>query len=308
MQASPTSNKFPTPETNKNTPHDEVMPSFPGGENALREYIKKNMKYPLAVLKAGIQGKVVIRFVVTETGAIEDVVIVRGLFPSCDAEAKRVVKEMPKWIPGKKDGQNVAVYYTIPFVFKIEKDPEDFINSIVYILEGKEISAEDLNNKFEKEISENESMFLSNCVLYDGKSFNKYGKTYDGYKVLEIIPQALVEKREIIEPIEEDNIVTVPDILASFPGGEKALINYLDEKVKYPSYAKRANIKGLVTIQFVVRNTGEITDITVVKGLDPSCNAEAVRVVSQMPKWIPGEVNGEKVSSIYRLPIRFKLK
>jgi len=99
----------------------EVMPRFPGGEAAMMKYISENLKYPESAIKDQTEGRVIIRFVVTETGAVTDVEVMRNVSPDCDAEAARVVKEMPAWTPGKQDGKNVSVYYTLPIQYKLQK-------------------------------------------------------------------------------------------------------------------------------------------------------------------------------------------
>lgn len=99
----------------------EQMPGFPGGEAEMNKFISENLKYPIVAQESGIQGRVTIRFVVTKTGEISDVTVVRGIDPSCDKEAMRVVKAMPKWIPGKQNGLNVPVYFTLPIVFKLKQ-------------------------------------------------------------------------------------------------------------------------------------------------------------------------------------------
>jgi protein TonB len=98
----------------------EQMPQFPGGERELMGFLSKNLKYPTIAAENGIQGRVTLRFVVSKTGEITDVNIIKGLDPSCDKEAVRVVKTMPKWIPGKQNGRNVPVYYTLPVVFRLQ--------------------------------------------------------------------------------------------------------------------------------------------------------------------------------------------
>lgn len=99
----------------------EQMPSFPGGEAAMNKFIADNLKYPVVAQESGISGRVTIRFVVTKNGDISDVTVVRGIDPSCDREALRVVKAMPKWVPGKQNGLNVPVYFTLPIVFKLKQ-------------------------------------------------------------------------------------------------------------------------------------------------------------------------------------------
>ena len=98
----------------------EQMPNFPGGEAALLEYISANLKYPQSALEQGTQGTVMLRFVVTGTGGIGEVQILKGLDPDCDDEAKRVVKSLPKFNPGMQQGRPVSVWYPTPVRFVIE--------------------------------------------------------------------------------------------------------------------------------------------------------------------------------------------
>ncbi len=97
----------------------EQMPTFLGGDKELMSYLSKNIKYPVIAQETGVQGTVLLRFVVGKDGNIKDVTILRSLDPSCDKEAVRVVKSMPQWIPGRQNGVPVAVYYTLPVKFKL---------------------------------------------------------------------------------------------------------------------------------------------------------------------------------------------
>ncbi|NLT04000.1 MAG: TonB family protein [Bacteroidales bacterium] len=99
----------------------EEMPQFLGGEAALIDFIKQNLRYPSVSAQNGIEGRCIIRFVVDKDGNVTNVESIRGLDEACDAEAIRVVKGMPKWKPGRQKGENVPVYYTIPIVFRLQK-------------------------------------------------------------------------------------------------------------------------------------------------------------------------------------------
>ena len=97
----------------------EEMPSYPGGERALLEYVAKNIKYPQIARETGIQGRVFVGFVVEPDGSVSNVKILRGIGGGCDEEAMRVIKSLPKWKPGKQRGKAVRVSYQIPVVFKL---------------------------------------------------------------------------------------------------------------------------------------------------------------------------------------------
>jgi len=98
----------------------QEMPSFPGGESALLQYVSEQIKYPEDALANRIQGTVILRFVVSPTGDIKDVELIRGVDPLLDNEAIKVISGMPRWKPGKQDGRPVPVYFTIPVVFRIK--------------------------------------------------------------------------------------------------------------------------------------------------------------------------------------------
>lgn len=98
----------------------EQMPSFPGGQGALMSWLGSNIKYPVVAEENGVQGRVVCTFVVERDGSITDVKVVRGVDPSLDKEAVRVLKAMPKWIPGKQNGSAVRVKYTVPVTFRLQ--------------------------------------------------------------------------------------------------------------------------------------------------------------------------------------------
>ena len=98
----------------------EQMPSFPGGNEALMKFLSENVKYPVVAQENGVQGRVVVSFVVERDGSITDVKVVRSVDPSLDKEATRVVKSMPNWIPGKQNGAAVRVKYNVPVSFRLQ--------------------------------------------------------------------------------------------------------------------------------------------------------------------------------------------
>lgn len=111
----------PKPEvSNKVFDVVEVMPSFPGGQGALMQFLSSNIKYPVVAQENGVQGRVIVGFVVEPDGSISGVNVMRSVDPSLDREATRVVKSMPKWNPGKQNGSAVRVKYTVPVVFRLQ--------------------------------------------------------------------------------------------------------------------------------------------------------------------------------------------
>ena len=97
----------------------EQMPEYPGGLTALMNYLRVNTRYPAAAQKAGIEGRVIVSFIVEPNGSVSNVEIVRSVDTDLDQEALRVVRQMPKWKPGKHDGSTVRFKYHLPIKFKI---------------------------------------------------------------------------------------------------------------------------------------------------------------------------------------------
>ena len=110
----------------KKTSNDKVfekvedMPEFPGGEQAMMDFVGKNVQYPKEAMEKEISGRVLVGFIVEKDGSVNEVKIVRGIGGGCDEEAVRVVKAMPKWKPGKEKGKPVRVIYMMPIFFKLQ--------------------------------------------------------------------------------------------------------------------------------------------------------------------------------------------
>jgi TonB family protein len=96
----------------------EQMPSFPGGNKALMKFLDDNLRYPAEARAMGIQGRVVVTFVVERDGNIDSIKVIKKVSPELDREALRVIRLMPKWNPGKQNGKTVRTKYTIPVIFK----------------------------------------------------------------------------------------------------------------------------------------------------------------------------------------------
>lgn len=111
-------------------------------------------------------------------------------------------------------------------------------------------------------------------------------------------------------PKEEvtNKVFDVVEVMPSFPGGPSALLSYLSSHTKYPVVAQENGVQGRVTVSFVVERDGSITDVHVVRSVDPSLDREAARVVSSMPNWQPGKQNGSAVRVKFNVPVQFKLQ
>ena len=223
----------------------EKMPEFPGGQKELMKYMARHTHYTESAIKKGINGRVICSFVVKKDGSLSNISILRGIDPSLDAEAMRMLSAMPKWIPGRQNGKAVQVKYTVPIIFHMSK---------------------------EEQTAETK------------------------------------EEEPVIDDTHESPLFTVVEQMPKYPGGEKALLQYLAKKVKYPVYALEHNIQGRVTCSFVVDRDGSLSNISILRGIDPSLDAEALRVIQSMPKWIPGKQRGVAVAVKYAVPVTFRLE
>ncbi|MDR2148318.1 MAG: energy transducer TonB [Tannerella sp.] len=100
----------------------DVLPEFPGGIDSLMKFIGENLNYPIESAQKGIQGRVLVKFVVKDDGTVTNAQIAEGVDPALDKEAIRVIEAMPKWKPGTKDGKPVDVWFSIPINFALKKN------------------------------------------------------------------------------------------------------------------------------------------------------------------------------------------
>ncbi len=117
----------------------------------------------------------------------------------------------------------------------------------------------------------------------------------------------LAEKERIEKEKESDQVFTHAEQMPQFPGGETEMMSFLSQNIKYPEEAQKQGIQGAVILRFIIGKNGEVSDVTVLRSLDPSCDKEAIRVVKSM-KWIPGKQNGNPVNVYYNMPVRFRLQ
>ena len=213
----------------------EKMPEFPGGADSLFHYIEENMRYPHQALDSLESGRVILQFWIEKDGSVEDICICRGVTPALDAEAYRLVANMPRWKPAMQRGEPIRVRYTLPVNFKL----------------------------------------ASNYMKIDGEIIAVFGQGADK--------------------------------LPSFPGGTEALFEYLGQNIRYPQQAIDSMISGKVMVQFWILQNGKIEGIKVVRSVSPELDAEACRVIANMPRWEPATQRGEPVCMSYTLPVNFRL-
>lgn len=278
----------------------EQMPQYPGGDEALLKFIKENLKYPKEAAEGGVEGRVVIRFVVSREGVVTDVTVVRSLNAVCDQEAMRVVKMMPTWTPGKSNGRNVPVYFTLPVVYKLNKGTSE-VKTPHLIVDG--ISQP--YSIYKDTLLLNSANIESVTVLKDSAAISIYGALG---KNGVIIVRTKAAQARLDSAIQSDKPVYGVEEMPQYPGGEQAMLGFISNNLHYPMSDAQKGTQGRVTVRFIVTKTGKVTDATIIRGLSPGCDAEAIRVVNKMPNWKPGSQKGKPVSVYYTLPIVYKLQ
>jgi len=108
--------------------------------------------------------------------------------------------------------------------------------------------------------------------------------------------------------VEEPQVYVIVEEMPEFPGGDAALLQYIQSNIRYPTYAREAGIQGTVFVSFVVDENGNVRDVQVLKGIGGGCDEEAVRVIKSLPKFKPGKQRGKPVRVKMQVPIRFVLK
>jgi len=299
----------------------DKMPQYRGGESMLMSYIGKNLRYPILAQESGIQGKVVVRFVVDRTGKVKFPRVIKKIHPLLDNEALRIIRSLSTFIPAEKGGQKVSVYLTLPLTFKIEDAGKSKINNFNYnfnyidlknlliLLDGDKLPIGfDINwLNFVK--------FIDYRVLtpMNEKEKQQYIEKYglEGINgIVEIKSAKSIQKTNNPDQLKDsmgNHIYHVIEVMPEFPGGSEKLLKFIEKKLKYPETSQANHVHGRVILCFVVNSNGNIEKAEVIRSLDSECDKEALRVINLLPTWIPGRQNGVNVSVWYTIPINFSM-
>jgi len=291
----------------------DKMPQFPGGEKEVVKFLSKAMVYPEEAMKKNEHGKVVVQFVISKTGKVENAKVLRGVSSELDAEALRVVGLLPEWTPGEQSGEKVAVYRIIPILFQnatLEdswqindktvvvindvKMPENFNTNILNL---DKIATVSILKPFPKEAK--------------SKLMSKYGKmaangviliTSNKHEIQFSVPDTTVYPPKAKDPkCKEEAVMPV------YPGGEEKLLGYIADSIQYPFVAKQTKTQGKVYVRFMVDTNGKVSDVTAVRSIDYFLGKEAVRVIKTLPAWTPAAQCGKKMNIMVTMPVTFKL-
>ena len=278
----------------------EQMPRFPGCEdmtdNNLRSkcaqekmitFVGNNLVFPKEAEEKGVEGTVVIRFMVSKDGTIKDAKIVRDIGAGCGLAALKVVKKMndmpEKWIPGKQRGKHVNVYFNLPVKFDIPKNEPSEKATFDKTSEDQESQEEKIKSTNDKSTTE-------------------------------------------VKPNKEEEVALKKvDVMPRFPGCEdiadiderkqcanRKMLEFIYLNLRYPAEARKNGVEGTIVIRYIIKKDGSIAEPTIVKEIGAGCGAEGLRVVNLMnsmpEKWIPGQQEGENVDVYFNLPLKFRLE
>jgi len=185
---------------------------------------------------------------------------------------------------------------------KPEVLPEEVLKSVkvteLQIVEDDKVKKED-EIKTQDELKETETAF--------GQKDNERGT--EDRNVTRTLKEEVVVEKPVEKPKEvKEEVFRSVEQMPQFPGGEAALMKYLQSHINYPPMAAENNVQGRVVVQFVVDKTGKVGEVKVVRSVDKDLDKEAVRVCKSLPKFTPGRQNGQAVSVWYTLPVTFKLQ
>ncbi|HLP06320.1 MAG TPA: energy transducer TonB [Paludibacter sp.] len=283
------------------------MPEFPGGDKALLSYLKRNIKYPAEAQKNNEEGKVTVRFVVGKNGKAEKAEILKGVSPSLDKEALRLVESLPKWIPGEQNGTKVPVYQVVPVQFQNLTDEErwEVSEKTLVIIDSVAMPTGFKTNILNS--AKLESVTVSKPFPKEEKNslIKKYGKqAADGVVLIKTLKDDL---RFLLTDSVKSANCKESIIAPEFEGGKARLFKYIKDSIQYPFVAKRTKTEGKVLVAFAVDTNGQVTAAKVIKPADYFLDKEAMRIISSLPAFTPGSACGEKVSFVGVVPVNFRL-
>lgn len=267
----------------------EQMPTFPGcaesdnprlcSREKILAFVQENLEYPEAARNKGTKGKVIVKFIVNEDGTLANADVMRDIGDGCGDAALALVEKMnalpEKWTPGKQRGRAVKVEYTLPVKFSFEA-----------------------KSKMKPEV--NETSASPTTKETSAPPPPPQPGTPEIFKVVEQMPMF---------PGCEDVEGTYKEIQAC---SDEKMLEYVYKNLKYPAEARERGTEGMVVLQYVVTENGELEDIKIIRDIGDGCGEAARKIVESMndlPKrWVSGKQRGRPVKVLYTFPVKFKLQ
>ena len=334
---------------------------FSTGMEGLMKYFDEHVSQSAAT-EEGVSDKMLVRLVFSQEGELAEVKVLEGVDAATDAEAVRVMRNIPRSVSEKLKGDTISFAFTVPVKFSVAPLKEGMrqSGSVVTIREKssrakrtpKVPRLEDYGVPEFPGGREAEMKFLAENMRYpqeareqgiEGKVVVKFtvsdetGEIQNPRVVRSVHPALDAEALRLVKAMPRWTVAKDPDKgklksveiempiefkldgqplskvydkvneLPQFPGGNHALFQFIKDNQRYPQIAKENGIQGRVILQFVVDETGKVSDPKVLRSVDPSLDAEAIRIVKAMPRWTPGMQDGKAVAVRYTLPVNFSL-
>jgi len=291
----------------------EKMPEFPGGEKALINFLSQTIQYPKKAQKKKEQGKVTVQFIISKTGKVENAKVLKGVSPSLDNEALRVISLLPDWIPGEQNGVKVPVYRIIPIVFQNSSSDDESTweanEKSVIVIDGVKMPSNFNINILSSDKIASVSVLKPFPKKERSKLMDQYGKQAADGVILITSKKSEIQFTYPDSTVNEskDSLCKEAAIVPQYPGGEVSLMKYIADSIQYPFVAQRLKTQGKVFVQFMVDITGKVSNARIIKPIDYYLDREALRVTNSLPDWIPGSQCDKKLNLLITLPVSFKL-
>ena len=256
------------------------------GAYALRQNTSKRNLYAMLALFAGLIA-IVASFLIVN---VASEAIARA---QAEHETEVTLEQIEEEVEEEQDDEEIV--YELEELEQLVAE-ETVMNSEKFTAYEMEDDAPDQVTKTQDEVAQSDVAI--GAIDYDQGSDEAEHVLKVNEKVVDEVPPA----------VEETKVFDVVEQMPQYKGGDQALMDYLNKSIKYPVIAEENGIQGRVVCTFVVERDGSITDVKVVRSVDPSLDKEAVRVLKAMPKWIPGKQNGSAVRVKFTLPVTFKLQ
>lgn len=262
--------------------HLDQKPTFPGGYRALQQFIAGQLHYPIEAYRQYLTGFVKVRCLVDSRGQVQRTEVLKPLGLGCDEEAQRVLMLLPHFTPAVKDHMTTSAYVDVKVYFGVT--PKDRVGLPMVRFDTRRPSVMDLAP--------------DSVTGPDGNPTAENPKR----------ASVAIGRVMLLHPSPERPAIAGAGTLSALPsGGTDALYAFVARATKYPKAARKARVRGHVTVSVVVDEQGRLSQPTVTQGLGNGCDEEALRVVSLInASFAPAQDNqGRAIVSMYEVPVYF---
>lgn len=312
---------------------------FPGGEAYLMAYLHANFVMPESLLSQNVNGRVVLDLTIDEDGSVSEVAVSRSISPAVDTAVVNALRQLPRFVPARHEGEYKAVKFRLPYRIHytaLPQLPNDSVDEPATYADMDQAVTQAVAAMRQRTDYTTGAVAVQFVVQKDGSvGQTRVVRSID--PVHDSIAVAAISQLGRFKPARHQGETVEVQMLhhvlftgadgsvswgedtrkndgskrleeeAEFPGGEKALMQYVSRYLVYPAKAVRDNTQGVVILRFVVQKDGTIGPIAVEHSLTPECDRAAVDVVRKLPRFKPARVDGRPVGVWFRLPIHFRI-